>query len=199
MKIIAFDLFGVVISEGHMVSNALMPLLPFGTDRHLVKRHYQDYTLGKTREAEFWQGIGQSNYEMLRQNFLDSFVLDPDFRSVANAFKSRYQLAILSNLAKDWGEFLIEKFNFNDDFSPIIISGDVCCGKPDPAIYQTLIAQSGSTGEEIAFIDDRLENLAAAHQFGMTTIHYKREADQHAYVADHVITDMTALRAVFSE
>ncbi len=61
------------------------------------------------------------------------------------------------------------------------------CGKPSPDIYTHLLEQSGLKGVEVAFIDDRLENLAVAHDFGMTTIHYHREPDRHHYQADYVI------------
>lgn len=199
IQLIAFDLFGVVISEGHMVSNTLMPLLPANTDKLLVKQHYQAYTLGNISENEFWRSIGQHDYHDLRDRFLNSFELDPDFRTVAKALKAHYQLAILSNLAKDWGEYLIDKFSFEDNFSPIIISGEVLCGKPDPAIYQQLISQSSYDGTQMAFIDDRLENLAVANDMEMMTIHYHREVENHSYKAQHVITDMTELMKIFSE
>ncbi|MEE9351238.1 MAG: hypothetical protein V3U78_03165 [Thiotrichaceae bacterium] len=103
IKLIAFDLFGVVISEGHMVSNALMPLLPTGTEKSLVKSHYQAYTLGMMSEEEFWQNIGQTQNTPVRLLFLDSFELDPIYEKVISALKQNYELAILSNLANRMG------------------------------------------------------------------------------------------------
>ena len=187
IKLIAFDLFGVVISEGHMVSNVLMPLLPKETDKATVKAVYQQYTLGEIEEPVFWKKIGQTDNHNLRQQFLDSFELDPEIIQVKEKLNSSFQLAILSNLAKDWGETLSKKFDFKEDYSPHVISGEVKCGKPDAAIYQHLIEAAGISPEHILFIDDRLENLFTAHQLGMKTVHYKREPDDHHYQADYVI------------
>ena len=50
IQLIAFDLFGVVISDGHLVTNGLLPLLPHLT-KAAVKPHYDAYTrvLGRYR------------------------------------------------------------------------------------------------------------------------------------------------------
>ena len=49
IQLIAFDLFGVVISDGHLVTNGLLPLLPHLT-KAAVKPHYDAYTSGKMRK-----------------------------------------------------------------------------------------------------------------------------------------------------
>ncbi|MGV6810129.1 MAG: HAD-IA family hydrolase [bacterium] len=193
VKLIAFDLFGVIISEGHMVSHVLMPLLPETTDKSRVKSYYNDYTLGRIDEAAFWQGINQTNNHPLRHNFLATFKLDPDMEKVINHLRYDYLCAILSNLASDWADTLDQKFSFSKQFSPMIISGKVKAKKPDFAIYQHLIQQSGIKAENIAFIDDRLENLQSAQQLGMSTIHYQREADYYDYRADITIHRLAEL------
>lgn len=193
IKLIAFDLFGVVITEGHMVSKVLMPLLLEKTDKHIVKAVYQQYTLGKIEEPQFWEQIGHAGNDTLRQQFLECFELDPDIEEIKQKLKPHVQLAILSNLAKDWGETLSTKFSFKNDYSPFVISGEVKCGKPDVAIYQHLIEAAGSAPEHTLFIDDRLENLFTAHRLGMKTVHYKREPDNHHYQADYVIHHLREL------
>ena len=196
IELIAFDLFGVIITEGHMVSNVLMPLLPENTDKRTVKDVYQQYTLGKIEESQFWEQIGQTGNETLRQQFLNSFELDTDIEQTKKKLRPHFQLAILSNLAKDWGETLSTKFGFKKDYSPFVISGEVGCGKPESAIYQHLIEIAGITPEHILFIDDRLENLFTAHHLGIKTVHYKRESDDHHYQADYVIHHLRELLAL---
>ena len=51
IKLIAFDLFGVLISDGHLVSHGLMPLLPPAISRQDVKPHYDAYTGGRIPEG----------------------------------------------------------------------------------------------------------------------------------------------------
>jgi len=48
IKMVAFDLFGVILSEGHMVSATLMPLLPKSIKKSTVKGFHNQYTRGKS-------------------------------------------------------------------------------------------------------------------------------------------------------
>lgn len=193
IKMVAFDVFGVVITEGHMVSSSLMPLLPKHTSKSLVKSFYNPYTRGEISEQSFWQGIGLSDYTEIRQTFLHSFVLDADLKHVVHQLSDKYALSILSNLGSAWADTLSEKFAFKQSFAPIIFSGKVGFEKPNPEIYALLIAESGLEAHEIIFIDDRLENLAVAHQLGMKTVHYQRESDTFDYQADYQIQKLSAL------
>jgi len=199
IKLIVFDLFGVIISEGHMVSNVLMPLLPKTIKKAMVKPYYNDYTLGNIDETTFWQSINQANNTKLRNDFLEKFVLDQDVDVVINHLRSHYRCAILSNLAADWADVLDHKFNFSKQFSPMIISGKVKAKKPDLVIYHILIQESGIAAENIVFIDDRLENLHSAHQLGMFTVHYQRELDHYDYQADITIHHLAELIDYFPQ
>lgn len=190
LQLIAFDLFGVVISDGHLVTNGLMPLLPEGITKAAVKPHYDAYTGGQITEAAFWEGINLTVDSVIRNGFLNGFELDADLAEVTYALSRRYRLGILSNLGAEWGEILEERFAFSEHFEPRIISGAVKCQKPEPAIYEVLMTASGVGGEHIAFIDDRRENLAVAKDFGMTTIHYQRERDPHPFVPDYTIRSL---------
>jgi len=199
IQMVAFDLFGVVITEGHMVSNVLMPLLPSDTQKTVVKEYYNQYTRGEITESAFWQGIAQPNNPQLREQFLNSFVLDEDLAHVVGELSKDYTLAILSNLSKDWAKVLINKFRFKQTFAPIVISGEVGCEKPSRRIYEILIEQSRLPAEHIIFIDDRLENLATAHALGMQTIHYQHEEDDCNYQADYRINKLSDMLSLHSE
>ncbi len=196
IKMIVFDVFGVVITEGHMVSNALMPLLPKDTDKAVVKAWYHSYTQGEISEQAFWQGIGQPNNSHLRDTFLNTFTVDESLPHVIRELSAKYQLAILSNLGSEWAATLSQKFDFAQHFNPIIFSGDVGCQKPQPRIYEILVEQSQLKAEAIIFIDDRLENLKVAADLGMKTIHLQVEDDTYDFEANytiHKLSDLTKL------
>jgi len=197
IKMLAFDLFGVVITEGHMISNVLMPLLPANTKKPVVRKFYNQYTRGDITESAFWQGIGQPANPQLREQFLNSFVLDEDLAHVVDELSKDYRLSILSNLSKDWANVLVDKFQLTQTFAPIIISGEAGYEKPNRRIYEILIEQSRLPAEQIIFIDDRLENLAAAHALGMQTIHYQREDDDCNYQADYRINKLNDILDIF--
>ncbi|MDQ6989885.1 MAG: HAD-IA family hydrolase [Mariprofundaceae bacterium] len=191
IKMVVFDLFGVLITEGHMISNVLMPLLPENTSKTVVKSFYNPYTRGEIDEHAFWHGIGQHDNAPLRAKFLNSFILDAQFNSSIQTLSATYQLAILSNLGSAWAENLSHQFNFKAHFKPIMFSGDVGCEKPQPRIYEMFIQQSQLQAEEIIFIDDRLENLQAAHQFGIKTIHFQREEQTADFQAGYTIHQLS--------
>ena len=49
--------------------------------------------------------------------------------------------------------------------------------KPDPAIYMQTAEALKTAPRNILFIDDRAENIAAAAELGMQTVHYTTHAD----------------------
>lgn len=200
ITMIAFDMFGVIITEGHIISNNLIHRLPAGTDKALVKQLYNQYNLGHIKEADFWQPLGVifdpstaaycKNSEpstSIRHQFLDSFILETGFYQTLEQLKPHYKLSILSNFPPDWADYLVSKFELDRHFEWRVFSGHVGYKKPDRLIYQTLSESSGVAYEKIAFIDDNLENLDTAHKLGMTTVHFWRENDAYPYQSDYKI------------
>jgi len=194
---ISFDLFGVILSEGHLISNVLMPLLPIDSDKKHVKSLYEDYNIGLINEVDFWSGISINHYQDLRRVFINSFQLEKDFEPVVKGLKEKYQLSILSNLPSDWADELEAKFQFEKDFNPRVFSGISQCKKPQAEIYQLLLKKSKLKAENIAFIDDRLENLQTAYELGMTTIYFQKDRENHQYIADYQIKQLRELRPLF--
>ena len=45
--------------------------------------------------------------------------------------------------------------------------------KPDPKLYEVVERVTGATGEEILFLDDRKENVAAGAARGWQVIHHQ--------------------------
>lgn len=198
IKMISFDLFGVIITEGHLISNVLLPLLPSSSQKPRVKSLYNQYNLNEITETDFWNGIGVQDNQLLRSVFLSRFQLDPDFRITIDQLLKNYNLSILSNLPPDWAKALSKKFEFEEIFNPCLFSGLTGCKKPQPEIYNLLIAKSGIPAHQIAFIDDRLENLQTAHELGMTTIYYQREHELHTFRPGFRINKLGELLAIMN-
>ncbi len=64
-------------------------------------------------------------------------------------------------------------FAFYNWFDDIVVSGDVGLLKPDPRIYQLLIARNKLNPSRAIFIDDRLENVQAAEAVGLQGHHFQ--------------------------
>lgn len=83
-----------------------------------------------------------------------------------------YPLYGLSNYPAEKFPLAREKYPFFAWFDEIVISGEVGLVKPDPAIFQLLLAKINRTAAECIFIDDAIANVRSAQQLGFTVIHF---------------------------
>lgn len=92
---------------------------------------------------------------------------------ILQALKRRgYPLYGLSNWSAEKFVLVRERFPFFDLFDTIVLSGEVKLAKPDPRIFDLLLAQTHSRAEECLFIDDAEKNIKAAQALGWQTIHF---------------------------
>jgi 2-haloacid dehalogenase len=75
-------------------------------------------------------------------------------------------LFALTNFGADfWDEFLESQPVF-EGFRDIVVSGHEKCAKPDPAIYAHAEKRFGVPPQQLLFVDDKAENIAAAKARG---------------------------------
>jgi len=84
-----------------------------------------------------------------------------------------YEVYALSNFNDESYQVAKSEFPFLNLFKGEIISGQVGYIKPEPEIYQLLLDRFELEPAETLFIDDSKENIEAAKEFGLRTIHYK--------------------------
>ncbi|TNE47569.1 MAG: HAD family hydrolase [Sphingomonadales bacterium] len=60
-----------------------------------------------------------------------------------------------------------------DRFSDIVVSGQECLAKPDPAIFNLAQARFGHAAEDMLFVDDNGANVAAAAGLGWQVHHFR--------------------------
>lgn len=103
-----------------------------------------------------------------------------DMNELARKLKhAGYSIYILSNAAYSFHlyEERIPVFPLLDGY---IVSADEKMVKPSPAIYQLLCSRYHLRPEECYFIDDRLENVQAAQQCGMSGYCYQMDTERLA-------------------
>jgi len=61
----------------------------------------------------------------------------------------------------------------------VVSSARVGVAKPDQEIYEIAADRANVAVDRCLFVDDRLENVAAAVALGMTGLHYRRPEDLH--------------------
>lgn len=78
---------------------------------------------------------------------------------------------VLSNMPRYVALELQHRHAFLREFTGALYSYEVRLSKPDTGIYAALLERYGLTAADCVFIDDKPENLAAARQCGLATLH----------------------------
>jgi putative hydrolase of the HAD superfamily len=78
----------------------------------------------------------------------------------------------LNNEARETHEFRMQKFGLRQYLEFTFTSCYMGLRKPDPAIYRRVLGILGKSAERSLFIDDRLENVAAAAAVGMKALRF---------------------------
>jgi putative hydrolase of the HAD superfamily len=80
------------------------------------------------------------------------------------------RLALLTNNVKEFGDAWRASFPVDDLFSVVVDSSEVGMRKPDPRIYELTCERIGTETAATIFLDDNLENIAAATDLGIETV-----------------------------
>lgn len=86
---------------------------------------------------------------------------------VVARLQPRYPLVLVSNTDPLHFEYVKAHFPVMRHFCRYILSYELGCQKPDPRIYQTLLAALDCPPEQCLFIDDLLINVEAARRHGL--------------------------------
>jgi putative hydrolase of the HAD superfamily len=194
IEMVAFDIMGVIITESSLVRKGLYPLYKDNFSYEYIKSLYKDIRSDTQGDISIWKGLGVKESDKAREEFLDIYKVDSGFEKLRNCLKEKgINKGIISNMPKEWGEYFVEKLNLNYDFDPIVLSGTIGLKKPNDEIYQRFLEDSGVEGEEIVFIDDKLENLEAAKKFNINTVLFDRGKEQDGFKPDLIIKSFKEL------
>ena len=140
-------------------------------DPEEILKPWNKADMGELTSLEIWAAIGfQGDLEKTEKNYLDTIELNDGFLDFIKAAKMKYKLAIISNDSSRWSNYLREKFNINQYFDVISISGDLKIRKPDERIFKLTTEQLAVNAEECLYVDDRRGYLGAAKKVGMNTV-----------------------------
>jgi 2-haloacid dehalogenase len=81
-------------------------------------------------------------------------------------------LYLLSNFSTETFPPAFERFDFLRWFHGMVISGEVGVIKPDPRIYELMLARFAIDPRRAVYIDDVADNAEAARPFGIHGIHF---------------------------
>jgi epoxide hydrolase-like predicted phosphatase len=135
---------------------------------------------GEIAEREHWQWVLESagctnlTSEKFRQTFFAGDRIDEELVGLVRSLRPQWKTGLLSNAFSGARQALNAHTKGLDGFDVVVFSAEVHLAKPDPAIYRLILEKLGVQPEEAVFVDDFLENIAAAQKLGLKTIHFKQ-------------------------
>lgn len=171
MKAIILDMYGVIVKQtGDDFVPYVQKTFPDHTSEE-IRKPWDKAGMGELTSLEIWAALGfQGDLEKIEKDYLDTIELNDGFLDFIKAVRQQYKLAIISNDTSRWSQYLREKFQLNQYFDVMSISGDLKIRKPDERIFQLTIEKLAVKAAECLYIDDRRGYLGAARKAGMNTI-----------------------------
>ncbi|WP_217369990.1 HAD family hydrolase [Nonomuraea antri] len=177
------DLDGVIRHFDHVAQAEIearygLPLAKTAFDPRLI----DPATLGRITEQEWIESVALAlgGDDVARQAVAEfagvSFWVDEEVRAVLAAAQALVPLIIVTN-AMDTVEEHLDRLGLTYFADALVSSARVGVAKPDPRIYHLAAEVAGAAPERCLFVDDRLENVTAARELGMTGVHYRTLAD----------------------
>ncbi|MFA5076657.1 MAG: HAD family hydrolase [Patescibacteria group bacterium] len=179
VKVLAFDLMGVLYGQGHINHEYLMPFLKLKeADYPRIYQAYANYKLGKITKDKFWRLVGQKS--TVEGKFLRTVKksLDKDFLKLIKRLDPKYQFTVVTDLPESWAIALLQiNYSFTFDYS--IVSAWTGTRKDKSVTdFKKLIQKMKVKGEEILFIDDLLANLKNAGKLGIKTVWWPQDPNR---------------------
>ncbi|MCF6278010.1 MAG: HAD family phosphatase [Anaerolineales bacterium] len=184
IKAVIFDLGGVLVrTEDHTPRTQLG--LRFGKsyaemDKVVFNRSAHRASLGEISAYEHFQnimrslGLPDSEIDAFYDQFFGGDLVDYAMVDEIRTLRAEYTTVLLSNAWDDLRGLLVNKWHIDDAFDEIFISAELGIAKPDPRIYRIVLEKLALAPEETVFVDDFIENIAAARKLGMHGIHFRR-------------------------
>ena len=182
--VILFDIGGVLLTNGWDHKERSVVTEQFHLDREaLESRHakaFEAWERGELTVDEyldavvFYEPRGFSREEFFKAICAQSKELpNGASRILAElAASDKCRIGALNNEARETHEFRVATFGLHNYFKYTFTSCYMGIRKPDPKIYLRALGILGDKPERSLFIDDRLENVAAAAAVGMKAIRF---------------------------
>ena len=141
--------------------------------------HRHAFDAGELDSRGYWSAVldrGVDADEAERLDRLDARLwstINPDTAAVLQALRARgAQLALLSNMPVRMSELFTAEAGWTAWFDRLFFSGPLGMGKPEPRVYEHVLAELGVPAPAVVFVDDKDENIAAARGLGLRTVHH---------------------------
>lgn len=182
-RTVIFDLGGVYFGDGTRIAVDIISA-EYKIERDAVEaiingESGKEYRIGKISAEQFWQRAKiswniQASSETLSRLWCSSYQPNEGVVRLADRLRNAgYELLYLSDNTPERVAHLDERYSFLQKFDDGIFSHVVKHKKPDPIIYQLVLAKASHPANECVYIDDKPDYLGPAKNLGMEVIVFK--------------------------
>ena len=153
------------------------------------------YDLAELDAAGYWRQVGRSLGRSFNEAEISELVrLDSaswlrlqtgTVALIEDLAAAGLPLALLSNAPGELAE-AISGLPVAAYFGHLLFSCQLKHAKPDPECYNRALARLGASAEDVIFIDDRAENVAAAAALGLRSVHFTGPDEARAAVTERL-------------
>ena len=204
VKAVLFD-YGMVLSAAPDPAAWIRMLSVTNLSEEQLHRgywaHRHAYDRGDLTAESFWNQAAAPTHAIVTPEQLAALIAaDVDYWSTLNPpmvdfartlQQARIPTGILSNMPGPMETGLRARYAWIDEFTHNTWSHSLNLAKPEPAIYHHAADGLRTPPENILFLDDRTENIDAAHTVGMKAILYTThnafEEEMRARGLDHLL------------
>jgi epoxide hydrolase-like predicted phosphatase len=193
IQAVIFDVGGVLVRtqgrEARRKWEARLGLPEMGLGRVIFGSDVSARALvGQATVPQVWRdvaarfGLDEQQMRELESDFWSDDWVDAELVQFVRGLRPRYKTAILSNAWPEARKALTDRFKLAGAVDVMILSAEVGCAKPDARIYQIAGEQLGVQLGDAVFVDDMLENVAAAQALGMRGVRFINTAQAVAEI-----------------
>ena len=135
-------------------------------------------------------GLSPGTFAEFGDEFWGGDSLDKVLVEFIRSLQDEYRTVLLSNAWDDLRPLLINLWKIDGIFDDIFISGEIKLAKPDPKIFQHVIAVLESDPSTLIFVDDFIENIEAAREAGINAIHFRSREQALSELADYLDSEI---------
>ena len=182
--VILFDIGGVLLTNGWDHRERAAIVEQFRLDSAVFEAHhakaFEAWERGEISVDEyldavvFYEPRSFSHEEFFTAICAQSKILPDGAMGILEelAASDKCRVGALNNEARETNEFRLVNFGLRRYLKFAFTSCYMGIRKPDPAIYRHALGILGTPADRCLFIDDRLENVAAAAAVGMKAVRF---------------------------
>lgn len=170
IKVIAFDLVGVLVNEKDIELTLEEDKLErmFGSNRN-----DSDYLMDARKIIQKDSVLIRTTEELIEKIYR---VRDRDILKKIKEKDPNLKIIIATNHVSYVRNFIGESFGV-DYLDDVLISAEIHKVKPDSDFYEHIINKYHIEPNELLFLDDNAENIDGANRLGINTIKVNRDTD----------------------